>query len=729
MRKSILWAIAACMTLTVACYDDSELQTRVDDLNTTVTKLESRVKDLESKVTGIQTTISLVADGWLVKDWQAVSDGSGYTLTLMKGNETKVITIKDGETPSVTVELKDGVYYWVINGTATEYPVTSDPSFKIAEGLWYVSFDGGKNWKPVPVEGTVPAAVTLTDNNDGTVTLTVDGKSIVLPKAVTFNISIDAAATIAAGQTITPAYKVAGATASDDVTVEAVADGGYTAEVVAADKLSGKISITAPAVLTNGKVIVFAADGKGHADMKVIKLSASSASVKDLDGVSIESGIDVPIEGNEALKVNVVSNIDYKVLVDQDWVTFEIAPKTKASHDDIVTFKVAKNEGDKRTASVKIVDAADESVVLQSFSIVQESALKTLVIKNEWVYFSTEGTAWNTALYGGAAGTDRNIAMDDDYVYIAESAATPKLWAIDRKDPKNVKAVNITGVAGGGAHPLTCPRVIKNTDSAINGGKDVLVCMSLTRGGVEPILYYWLEGIDKAPFAQTLVTSATGAWYGDTFTVYGTLQDGILLLDKTGGDNANGIVTFNLNGTVGAKNYLLKRLKFNDAFGSHNGVCAYYPFPGNVNAGIYSPGRGFESRGRNAVVTGDFKSEGNAAYGVALELLDFAEGRNGYVLAYNFVEWNGKRYVIYGKQDSSTTGKVYILEGEADTDWLAIANTAAVKFRRDLDRQTGCTLTSGNSGMDVTARIIDGDLYIAAQKQNIACGLYKMCLE
>jgi hypothetical protein len=31
--------------------------------------------------------------------------------------------------------------------------------------------------------------------------------------------------------------------------------------------------------------------------------------------------------------------------------------------------------------------------------------------------------------------------------------------------------------------------------------------------------------------------------------------------------------------------------------------------------------------------------------------------------------------------------------------------------------------------MDVTARIIDGDLYIAAQKQNIACGLYKMCLE
>ena len=60
---------------------------------------------------------------------------------------------------------------------------------------------------------------------------------------------------------------------------------------------------------------------------------------------------------------------------------------------------------------------------------------------------------------------------------------------------------------------------------------------------------------------------------------------------------------------------------------------------------------------------------------------------------------------------------------------MAMANTAAVKFRRDLDRQAGCTLTSGNSAMDVTARIIDGDLYIAAQKQNIACGLYKISYE
>jgi uncharacterized secreted protein with C-terminal beta-propeller domain len=114
---------------------------------------------------------------------------------------------------------------------------------------------------------------------------------------------------------------------------------------------------------------------------------------------------------------------------------------------------------------------------------------------------------------------------------------------------------------------------------------------------------------------------------------------------------------------------------------------------------------------------------------VELTNLDYADGRNGFVLAYNFVEWEGKRYVIYGKQESSTVGKVYILEGSSATEWLTIANTAGVKFRRDLIRQEGCTLVSGNSGMDVAARVINGDLYIAAQKQNIACGVYKISLQ
>ena len=350
------------------------------------------------------------------------------------------------------------------------------------------------------------------------------------------------------------------------------------------------------------------------------------------------------------------------------------------------------------------------------------SVPKTLEIENVWVMYSTKDGAWNE-YYGGTPGTDRNIAMDDEYVYIAESTTTPKLWAISIADHNQVKAVNIEGVTGG-THPLCCPRVIKNTDPAVNGGKDILSCSSLTRGGEDPKLYMWLNGIDNAPHAITLTTWATGAWYGDTFTVSGTLQDGILFFDKTGG-SANGVVTFNMAGVPGDKLYLLKRIAFNDALGRHDGVCAYYPFPGNDNAGIYSPGRGQELRGYHASFTGDLKSEGNAAYTPTLTKLEYTEGRNGYVLGYNYLEWEGKRYVIYGKQPDVSNGYVYVLEGGATDDWLSIINFAPVKFRRDLAVTSG-SLTSANSGMDVTARIVNGSLYFAAQKQNVACGLYRL---
>ena len=348
-----------------------------------------------------------------------------------------------------------------------------------------------------------------------------------------------------------------------------------------------------------------------------------------------------------------------------------------------------------------------------------------LAIKTVWLKQSAGTSAWNT-YYGGTGGSDRNIAMDDDYVYVAENSGTAKLWAISIANPDNVTAVNVEGVTGG-THLLACPRVIKNTDQNVNGGKDVLICSNLTRGGVEPKLYMWINGINNAPKAITLTTWATGAWYGDVFTVYGTLQDGVLFFDKIGGDSANGIVTFLLNGVPsGNAMYLQARLKFNDTFGSHSGACAYYPYPDNINKGVYSPGRGVEARGQNVVASGNIKGEGGID--IALAPLDYDEGTNGYVLGYNFIEWKGKRYVIYGNQSSSSAGYVRVREGSIDTDWSVIASTGNRLYRRDLTVASG-SLTSGNSGMDITARVINGELYFAAQKQNVACGLYKLVYE
>ena len=72
------------------------------------------------------------------------------------------------------------------------------------------------------------------------------------------------------------------------------------------------------------------------------------------------------------------------------------------------------------------------------------------------IFYPKEGTAPYPLIIGASNNalprklfTDRNIAMDDDYVYIAVNSGTAKLWAISITDPSDVKAVNVEGVTGG----------------------------------------------------------------------------------------------------------------------------------------------------------------------------------------------------------------------------------------------------------------------------------------
>lgn len=480
MRKSFLWAIAACLTLTVACYDDSELQTKVDDLQTTVTKIESRVKDLESKVAGLQSIATLVENGYLVKSYEALSDGTGYTLTLVKGSETKVITIKngvDGEngtTPSVTIEKKGDVYYWVINGVMTDYAVTGNdgkdgkdgktPQFKLADGVWMVSFDG-TTWEKVATEGFAPVSVSLTENNDGTVTLVVDGKSIVLPVAKDFAVKVTLESNnIGAGQTVNATYTLTGVESGDEVSVELFVEGPYKAEIIPGEaNTEGKIAITAPDDIATGKIIVFAANGKGKADMKAIKVATvGKVETKTEAGIEITEALAVEAAGTDALKVNVVSNIDYAVATDADWVTYEIT--TKATHDEFLVLNVKPNVTLKaRTATIKIVAASDKEVVLQTLELVQAAKpaeslaeLKTLAPEKLTDTSSEEFTATlKNAVVSYVASTSQFFVQDATagmYVYL--------------KDHNLVAGTTINGTVKGKITRFNGQREVTNLDAS-----------------------------------------------------------------------------------------------------------------------------------------------------------------------------------------------------------------------------------------------------------------------
>jgi hypothetical protein len=129
---------------------------------------------LNSNVKAIQTILTALEQNDYVTDIvKVMEDGVevGYSITFAKGG---TVTIyhgtdgTDGSAPKVSIrKAQDGEYYWTTdgewmtdeNGEMIPASVPNDPdgkyvtpSFRIAEGVWYISYDGGNTWRVIETE-------------------------------------------------------------------------------------------------------------------------------------------------------------------------------------------------------------------------------------------------------------------------------------------------------------------------------------------------------------------------------------------------------------------------------------------------------------------------------------------------------------------------------------------------------------------------------------------------
>ena len=305
--------------------------------------------------------------------------------------------------------------------------------------------------------------------------------------------------------------------------------------------------------------------------------------------------------------------------------------------------------------------------------------------------------------------------MDDENIYLAEFNGSKNIWALKINDPTNVTKLpseTVESVSGFGIY-TSCPRVMKNSRWNINQGKDVLLVSNLGSGD-DYRLYVYDKGINQNP---SVITLSGAGRLGDTFTPWGDFEDGILFYAKNGG---NGVVSFQPNGSATGTRYLVNRIAL-----TTDAACSYYPYPETCIKGVLA--KRAEARGQSVVVSAsvnEIRSTWDTAFEATATNLEYMEGRNGFVEGYNFITFRGKRYVIYGKRQSATEGRVYILEGSAYQDWVDIINTANVKYRRDFTCSAGSGST--HSGLDVTARIINNELVIAAVYQHVGLGVWKI---
>lgn len=166
MKKSSFYrstaaAVVAVMTAgalsftSCETFDDSQIQSSLDDLNSRVETIEEQLAALQGDVDALKT---LLDGGKVINSITSNADGTEYTITYVGENvEPDIITVGTSE-PVITYIEDNGTLYWaIVNsdgeaeyilGEDNKIPVESaDPKMQVAEsGELQISIDGGSTW-------------------------------------------------------------------------------------------------------------------------------------------------------------------------------------------------------------------------------------------------------------------------------------------------------------------------------------------------------------------------------------------------------------------------------------------------------------------------------------------------------------------------------------------------------------------------------------------------------
>ena len=413
MKRIFTWIAFGVLILgAAACNQKAEFEARLAEQ-------DAKIKNLTSEVNNLKDAFNALKDaqvnGYFILDVEEIKDADavvGWRIKISNGETLILMNGKDGK------DGKDGQ-----DG---------------GEG-------GGESGGGESGGGT-PVNVSVEELADGW-KITVGEESITIPKApedVVFSIKFagDSYGAVA-GQTVSYPFTITGLADGDELTVAAYASEGWTA-VVKPDNTA--VDVTAPDPLVNGQVIVFAANGKGKADMKVISFTGVE--------VSVAPGYQEAPASKEGdtVSVSVTTNVSYDIVIPVDWIHYD---PTKGWTDQL-TFTIDPNPGMARNATVRLV--AGEVTIL-NIPIAQAG-----------------GSEYNAAISvgGNTAGLVVTVGeVSGDFAYLKCAVAATVEEALDIIDNGN----GVTVTPGNSSTPLVPPvtgdnkvtfRVYNSTDTPID---------------------------------------------------------------------------------------------------------------------------------------------------------------------------------------------------------------------------------------------------------------------
>ena len=477
LTRSLAVAIATMMTFT-GCYDDSDLQTRMDQAEAGIAELQQLVKDINTNISGLVTVVDALKNSDQITSVTPLSDGSGYTITFSKSGTITIYNGKngvdgtngtngengaDGHTPVISVKLdQDGQYYWTVDGEyltdaeGKKIPATAHiatPQIRINEGNFEISYNEGLTWEVIGNAGASDDVVfkQVIDGPASVLFVLSDGTQIEIPKTQQFVINVTSTDVVAsAGQQAFVDFTVSGA--DENTVVDAFGTKGYEASVMMINASKGSLTITVPDPMTDGKVYLMAVKSDGSTAARIFSCEEGVFSVDETAFAA-----KVPAAGGN-VEVPVTTNISgWGVMVDPGnlWIKHV---ETKAVRIETVVLSVEENTStEERTGKVIIMPPMETGGMMMTYTIVQAGASDTPPV------VTGGGSADLETINGGELGTDKSKTYTTTNGWYSSTAVVNKLSASkypDYQDAPCRPKLNIDGtltspLLSGGCGTLT----------------------------------------------------------------------------------------------------------------------------------------------------------------------------------------------------------------------------------------------------------------------------------
>lgn len=379
MKRLIYIIPAVIMAYSCSFYDDSWIQDEFDKQKDAVTKLEARCRQVNENIVSLEEVLTLIQDKNLVTCVSAMKESDqvcGYEIFFQNGKSYKLYFGTDGKNgedgsdgtdgtdgadgsdgadahkPVISVKQdKDGKWYWTLDGewltdeNGSKIPAISNddvtPSFKIENGYWFLSYDGGKNWNEMGPADGIDGDLLLSDvrcEDQFIYLILADGTAIALPRLCELSVELgETPADIAPGSTFIVEYVISGGSGNAELTC--IGEHGWTASITAETSHNGGIRIKAPETLTDGKIILFASEN----DVTIMKAILFEGNFDQ--GHCMSSKYDYyELDGTGGyVEVQLTTDQDYSVEIPSEARSWVSHTDTRALRTDKVILGISAN--------------------------------------------------------------------------------------------------------------------------------------------------------------------------------------------------------------------------------------------------------------------------------------------------------------------------------------------------------------------------------------------------